>query len=484
VSASLAFTSNVQALSFPDVPSSNPFFNEITSLTDNGVVSGFADGTFKPNNMVTRGEFVKFVQNGVLVNKEDTSCTPFPDVPSTSTFFKHVTTIKCLGIASGFPDGQFKPNQNITRGEATKIAILSAKKRANDNTTLVAKSTSAPFSDVPVGSSFIQFVIPAKENNIVSGVTNNEFRPNEMLTRGEISKIVFNVRKLLKIENEKVVSKDIVDTALGISDFSSLTTALTKADLVNTLKGTGPFTVFAPTNSAFAKLPSATLNALLNDPAKLVDLQDILKYHVVAGKVKSTDIIGNNTTSLAVNSAKAVNGDELRFSLRNNSLFVNNSKVTTADVETTNGVIHIIDTVLSPVGGDVADAAIANSNLSSLVSALTAADLVNTLKGTGPFTVFAPTNSAFAKLPSATLNDLLTNPAKKTDLTNILLDHVVSGEVALNKNGNTSATTLGTDTVTISTSGETIKVNQENVLDVIKVSNGTIYVIDGVLLLD
>lgn len=146
-------------------------------------------------------------------------------------------------------------------------------------------------------------------------------------------------------------SRNIVDIATSNNDFSSLATALTKADLVNTLRGPGPFTVFAPTNSAFAKLPSATLNALLNDPQRLADLKDILTYHVVAGKVQSTDIIGTNPTRLAISNTTALNGGRLTFTTRNRVLFVNESRVTTADVQASNGVIHIIDTVLSPADG-------------------------------------------------------------------------------------------------------------------------------------
>lgn len=134
-------------------------------------------------------------------------------------------------------------------------------------------------------------------------------------------------------------SKDIVDTAVGNSDFSILVSALQKAGLVNTLKGTGPFTVFAPTNAAFEKLLKAldiTAAELLAQP----DLAKVLTYHVVPGKVMSTDL----TNGLE---AATVNGEKVKFDLTSGAM-VNQSKITTADLQATNGVIHVIDTVLVP----------------------------------------------------------------------------------------------------------------------------------------
>lgn len=133
--------------------------------------------------------------------------------------------------------------------------------------------------------------------------------------------------------------KDIVDTAVGNSDFSILVSALQKAGLVDTLKGTGPFTVFAPTNAAFEKLLAdldITAAELLAQP----DLSKVLTYHVVAGKVMSTDL----TNGLE---AATVNGEKVKFDLTSGAM-VNKSKITTADLEATNGVIHVIDTVLVP----------------------------------------------------------------------------------------------------------------------------------------
>lgn len=131
---------------------------------------------------------------------------------------------------------------------------------------------------------------------------------------------------------------DIVDTAVAAGNFKTLTKALTEAGLVDTLKGKGPFTVFAPTDDAFAKLPKGTVEALLKDKKKLAA---VLTYHVVAGKVMSAD-----AAKLAT--AKTVNGQSFTIKAKDGAVMINNAKVIKADIEATNGVIHVIDTVLLP----------------------------------------------------------------------------------------------------------------------------------------
>ncbi len=130
---------------------------------------------------------------------------------------------------------------------------------------------------------------------------------------------------------------DIVDTAVSAGSFTTLVAAVTAAGLVDTLKGAGPFTVFAPTDEAFAKLPAGTVEALLKDIPKLTK---ILTYHVVAGKVMAADVV-------KLTSAKTVEGSEVKIDA-SSGVKINDSTVTTADVVADNGVIHIIDTVLLP----------------------------------------------------------------------------------------------------------------------------------------
>jgi len=136
--------------------------------------------------------------------------------------------------------------------------------------------------------------------------------------------------------------KDIVDTAVEAGSFKTLAKALTAADLVSTLKGAGPFTVFAPTDEAFAKLPAGTLENLLK-PENKAQLRRILTYHVVSGKVMAADVV-------KLKSAKAVSGDMISIAVTGSTVMVNNSRVVKTDIATSNGVIHVIDTVLMPSG--------------------------------------------------------------------------------------------------------------------------------------
>ncbi len=131
---------------------------------------------------------------------------------------------------------------------------------------------------------------------------------------------------------------DIVDTAVAAGTFKTLAKALTEAGLIETLKGKGPFTVFAPTDEAFAKLPKGTVEALLKDKKKLTA---ILTYHVVAGKVMAAD-------AAKLTTAKTVNGKSLKISAKNGAVMINDAKVVKADIETSNGVIHVIDKVILP----------------------------------------------------------------------------------------------------------------------------------------
>nr|WP_275974449.1 fasciclin domain-containing protein [Argonema galeatum] len=131
---------------------------------------------------------------------------------------------------------------------------------------------------------------------------------------------------------------DIVDTAVNAGSFSTLVAAVKAANLVDTLKGAGPFTVFAPTDEAFAKLPEGTVDALLKDIPKL---KKILTYHVVSGKVMAADVV-------KLKSATTVEGSDVKIDASNGGVKVNDAKVSTADVAADNGVIHIIDTVLIP----------------------------------------------------------------------------------------------------------------------------------------
>ena len=136
--------------------------------------------------------------------------------------------------------------------------------------------------------------------------------------------------------------KNIVDTAVAAGSFTTLAKALTAADLVATLKGPGPFTVFAPTDESFAKLPAGTLESLLR-PENKDKLRRVLTYHVVAGEVRAADVV-------KLQSAKAVSGDTITVKVRDGKVHVDDANVIKTDTQASNGVIHVIDTVILPKG--------------------------------------------------------------------------------------------------------------------------------------
>ena len=277
--------------------------------------------------------------------------------------------------------------------------------------------------------------------------------------------------------------KDIVDTAVADGRFTTLVAAVGAAELVDTLKGEGPFTVFAPTDDAFAALPAGTVDELLK-PENKQQLTDILLYHVVSGNVMAADVT-------ALTSATTVLGKDVAIKVDMGNVYINEAKVIITDIETSNGVIHVIDAVLLPPAEDAAmetntivDIAVADGRFTTLVAALGAAELVETLSGEGPFTVFAPTDDAFAALPAGTLDSLLL-PENKQQLTDILLYHVVSGKVmAADVVTLTSATTvLGKDvTITVKDGNVFLNDTVQVIITDIEASNGVIHVIDAVLL--
>jgi transforming growth factor-beta-induced protein len=265
-------------------------------------------------------------------------------------------------------------------------------------------------------------------------------------------------------------TKDIVETAKANGSFTTLVTALTAANLVDTLKGTGPFTVFAPTDAAFNALPTGLLNQLL---ANTTALTQVLTYHVVSGKLTAHDVASQTSVT-------TLQGGSLPITTAEGTTKIGPAKITQTDIKCSNGVIHVIDTVLIPnkIMNIVQTAQY--YGFSTLVTAIQTANLVSTLEGTRPFTVFAPTNAAFAVLPAGTLDSLL---ADKSSLTAVLTYHVVPGYLlAGDVVAKTSLTTVQGQMLTISTAGGA-KVNGANIIQTdIECTNGVIHAIDAVLL--
>jgi len=281
--------------------------------------------------------------------------------------------------------------------------------------------------------------------------------------------------------------QSIVDIAVADGRFTTLVAAVQAAGLAETLSGEGPFTVFAPTDDAFAALPAGTLDSLLL-PENKQQLADILLYHVVPGKVMAADVTGLDGKMADT----ALEGRQIGVKVDMGSVYLNeNTKVIITDIEASNGVIHVIDTVLLPPTDeaametkDIVDTAVADGRFTTLVAAVQAAGLAETLKGEGPFTVFAPTDEAFAALPAGTLDSLLL-PENKQQLTDILLYHVLSGNVmASDVVGLTSSpTVLGKDiTVRVQDGNVYLNDNVQVIITDIETSNGVIHVLDAVLL--
>ncbi len=293
----------------------------------------------------------------------------------------------------------------------------------------------------------------------------------------------------------------LLNTAKSAGNFTILTELVGKAGLTDTLNGKGPFTIFAPTDDAFAKLGAEKLK-FLQDPRNAGQLTRILKYHVVAGAKKAG--------TLRSGDLKTVDGALLKLKVDADMVTINGDSVVTAtDIIASNGIIHVVDTVLIPTdltaleGGPSAGSsvpsvptssvttvpsdvtvALQNSQFSTLNAALTAAGLTTDLQGSGPFTVFAPTNDAFAKVPSPVLMALLL-PANKATLVKVLSNHVVSGRLSVTDLGPGQLTTLEGTTLDIQAldSRPGFRVNDGTASGPeILASNGIVHAIDTVLI--
>nr|KAG5711389.1 hypothetical protein BaRGS_006086 [Batillaria attramentaria] len=258
---------------------------------------------------------------------------------------------------------------------------------------------------------------------------------------------------------------------------NTLVQLVKQAGLADALSGAGPFTVFGPTDAAFSALPSWAKEAVKN----VTVLTEILKYHVLSTVAMSKDIKDEMVVD-------TLQGLPIRFNIYpNNGVYTAQCSpidLKNVDKKASNGVLHELTRVMIPPAGDIVDAAIACPVFKTLVTAVKAADLVDTLKGKGPFTVFAPTDKAFAKIPKATLDNLLSN---KTALTAVLTYHVApltycsAGIVSYD-----SIKTVNGAKVKISVAGGTVKLNN-NVKVVAggadgSVTNGVVHAIDTVLM--
>ncbi len=273
----------------------------------------------------------------------------------------------------------------------------------------------------------------------------------------------------------------IVDIAAGDERFSTLVAAVKAAGLAETLSGEGPFTVFAPTNDAFAKLPSGTVQTLLK-PENKETLKSILTYHVVKGDVMASDVVG-------LREATTVQGQRVDVTTERDSagnvskVMIDGAEVVITDIEASNGVIHVIDSVILPVQKNAVEVASETGMFETLIAAAKAAGLAETLSTTGPITILAPTDEAFEKLPRGTVQALL-RPENRDRLANILKYHVVEGRVYDEQAAKLdSAKALNGGTLNVGIVDGRLTFNESAVVKSdIEASNAVIHVIDTVLI--
>lgn len=259
---------------------------------------------------------------------------------------------------------------------------------------------------------------------------------------------------------------DIVATALTNQVFTQLAGMAVDAGLVETLRG-GPFTVFAPTDAAFAEVPLDVLHFVQDDPTLLAT---VLTHHVVAGSIAPDQMVAGELTTVA--------GTTLAVTEVDGTWYVEGNAIG-AGVEATNGYVYVMSDVLVPALGDIIDVATTLPGFATLATLVTQADLIDTLKSDGPFTVFAPIDSAFDALPSATLNAVL---ADRDLLTTVLTYHVVAGALTTDMlEAGTLTTVAGIDLTITKIDGVTYIDGNPILVQNVRATNGVIHVLGAVL---
>jgi uncharacterized surface protein with fasciclin (FAS1) repeats len=301
-----------------------------------------------------------------------------------------------------------------------------------------------------------------------------------------LSALVFTVSSCDKDDDAPPAPPTITSQVVAAANLSLLESAVVKANLATTLEGAGPYTVFAPTDDAFTAsgITATTINTL-----SAAQLQSILLYHTLPAEVFAANVPAGPNAKVITAS-----GDSVFVTRNGTGVYVNGTNVTQADIDASNGVIHLISRVLLPPAGNIVEVAQANASFSYLVAAVLRASTGTTnvaqiLSSGGPFTVFAPTNDAFIAAGFATIDAI--NAADPNTLASILTYHVVPGRVFSSDltNGATPATANGGKTVTIGVTagGASVKgltnTTASNIIGAnVMARNGVVHVIDRVLL--
>ncbi|MCW8330730.1 fasciclin domain-containing protein [Photobacterium sp. SDRW27] len=308
-------------------------------------------------------------------------------------------------------------------------------------------------------------------------------------TSSFITLLLLSLSGLVTAAYQKGEKINLVEVAANNDDFQTLVMAIRAADLTGTLEGKGPFTLMAPTDDAFAKLPAGTLADLLK-PENKEQLQAVLKYHLLIGAITSEEV-----SKLKL--PETVQGETVQIESGEDGVTINGAKVIAGDLNASNGVIHVIDTVLIPgnlssltVAGykkgekiNLVEVAATNDDFQTLVMAIRASGLTSTLEGKGPFTLMAPTDDAFAKLPAGTLADLL-KPENKEQLQAVLKYHLLIGAFTSEAVSRLKLPeTVQGGTVQIENGEDGVTINDAKLIaGDLNASNGVIHVIDTVLI--
>jgi uncharacterized surface protein with fasciclin (FAS1) repeats len=276
--------------------------------------------------------------------------------------------------------------------------------------------------------------------------------------------------------NAKSSGRTIAQTVASNDDFDTLESLLGQAGLSDTFAGTGSYTVFAPTDAAFALLGEKTL-ATLGQPENKTKLTAILTYHVVPGSMSSSQFTSTG-------GANTLNGQRLGFGGSNGNFTVGQVTITKTDIQCSNGVVHVIDAVLTPSESNLAEVAGTTGNFSTFLKACQAAGLDAMLVKNGNYTVFAPTDEAFAKLPAGTL-EMLMQPENRTQLREILSYHIVPGNrwFSTELGHRSQLPTIAGETLNVQTNGGTMTLANGSVVNSdLQATNGVLHGVDTLLL--
>ncbi|MBN3878509.1 MULTISPECIES: fasciclin domain-containing protein [unclassified Nostoc] len=354
VTPSPATPSPTSTVNLSDVSSdywARPF---IQALAENNVISGFPDGTYRPNQPVTRAEFAALIQKAFSTQNRvrQLSAGGFSDVPANYWAAAAIQNAYETGFLAGYPGNVFRPNQEIPRVQGIVALSSGLGLTGGDTSTLTNYYNDASaIPEYAVGS-----VAAATVGNLVVNYPDvKQLNPQQSLTRAEAAALLYqalvkqgrvqpiasNLPASQYVVAGTPTSTDIVSLAASSSSFTTLTSLLKTAGLTDILQQPGPYTVFAPTNDAFAALPAATLEQL-QQPENREALVKILRYHVVPGAVTASQLSAGELTT---DEGRPVN---IKIDSANSQVSVNNARVLQADVKASNGVIHAINQVLIP----------------------------------------------------------------------------------------------------------------------------------------